>query len=430
MLVAVALTVATTIATAKFAPDYFDIGPMHAVTSDGRALLGMANDYSTEAIFSIARFDSRGALDKTFGTKGVVDISNGFDLVGFPKIMLQSSDRVLWAQGRGYKARLTSRFPQVVRMGTDGRPDPTFGVDGYYIGDVRAEWTTFYEDALVLPDDGIVLSGIETPRLYDPGNVVPYLIRLTADGHPVQGFGDADGRLYLPSLLGVGVKGWSFGAMTVVERAGRAHLLVSMGHNHASGRSTIVLGYLDAATGALDTTFGEAGVVTIDEDLERFKAVEFVVDQTNGIEIYGNHGAAWREHIAVIRVAPDGRTYEVEGIRNEPMMAHVVQVAIIGSKKIMLTKEKRDDGFNIFELVGRNPVRLKLVNIPGFTNRPLGDVGHFVVSDGRVTLSYMRGAQTTPVSLAEWGILGLDLSLQPDPSFGAGGVMKALRPIW
>lgn len=146
--------------------------------------------YSFE-VPAVARYNSDGSLDYTFGTEGSTiastDVANSGKFYG---VVLQSDGKVVAAGSRG-----TSSF--IVRLNTDGTFDTTFSGDGkrsFTFAAVNYERSFLSTVALVQSTGDIVVAG-SVLNVYDPD---PYanrsditIARLNTDGTFDTAFGSA-----------------------------------------------------------------------------------------------------------------------------------------------------------------------------------------------------------------------------------------------
>ena len=154
-----------------------------ATLDDGRILVGGTTD-GGETKFALARFDSRGRLDRCFGldgrTKsGVGMVADYHDRLYAASMVVQPDGRVLMGGSFVPQGREAGDFDLAVgRLNADGTPDTTFGASGGVRLDAGRNSQRVVE--LLLQSDGkIVAIGAE-----------PYLtFRLTPNGSLDQSFG-------------------------------------------------------------------------------------------------------------------------------------------------------------------------------------------------------------------------------------------------
>ena len=129
-----------------------DYGRSLAIQSDGKILLG-GNCYDGSIKLCIARFNSNGSLDSSFGTGGYViqDIASGGDF-GL-SLAIQSDGKILLG-GNCYDA--SYQFC-IARFNSNGSLDSSFGTGGYVIQDIASG--DDYGLSLAIQSDGKILLG-------------------------------------------------------------------------------------------------------------------------------------------------------------------------------------------------------------------------------------------------------------------------------
>ena len=104
---------------------------------------------TSDSKFALARFDADGTLDPTFGKHGLLTS----DLIPWEagaRIAIQQDGRILSvAAGPNFT---------VVRFNPDGTPDSTFGTDGTTTIDFGPSFDSAYSTAVALQDDGNILA--------------------------------------------------------------------------------------------------------------------------------------------------------------------------------------------------------------------------------------------------------------------------------
>jgi uncharacterized delta-60 repeat protein len=148
------------------------------IQSDGKIVVGGYTDNDQGQIL-IARYNSNGSLDNTFGTNGLVNVLRP-DLTGTSLYSIYITDVGIKSDGKivlcghGYKSGATYEDFYVFQFTSSGALDVVgFGTNGYTVTDVSGR--TDYANALAIQsDDKIVVTG------YGDGNFVT--VRYTADG--------------------------------------------------------------------------------------------------------------------------------------------------------------------------------------------------------------------------------------------------------
>jgi uncharacterized delta-60 repeat protein len=148
---------------------YRDYGESIAVQPDGKILLAgwAANTTNSLIEFAVARYNSDGSLDNTFGTNGIVTTAPGlYNNLG-EALELQPDGKILIAgkcdMGTG------SLMYTVVRFNTDGSMDNTFGGSGKAITQFGSLGGA---NAITLQADGkIIISGNSLVRYNTDGSI-------------------------------------------------------------------------------------------------------------------------------------------------------------------------------------------------------------------------------------------------------------------
>jgi uncharacterized delta-60 repeat protein len=131
-----------------------------AIQTDGRIVVAGFSNMGTEGYeFSLARYNTDGTLDNTFGAGGWVTtdiIPNSNDYA--ESIMLQSDGKII-AAGYSY----AGGFVSLVRYNVNGSLDNTFGTNGMVSSVFGAAYENDYA-AVLQSDDKIVMTGYCNPN--------------------------------------------------------------------------------------------------------------------------------------------------------------------------------------------------------------------------------------------------------------------------
>jgi len=209
-----------------------------AIQPDGRIVAAGGENQSY-----LARYNSDGSLDLTFGVGGKV---TGAPPSGwFTAVAIQADGRIV-AAGRGD----TSDDFVVSRYNTDGSPDVTFGTGGTVVtdfGGVDHLW------GLAIQADGKIVA------VGTGGNFHFALARYTSDGHLDPSF-DGDGMVITP----FSEEGFDQAGTVVIQTNGKIVVAGSarLGPFTEFDYSFAVARY--NTDGGLDPTFGTGGRVTTD----------------------------------------------------------------------------------------------------------------------------------------------------------------------
>lgn len=214
-----------------------------AVQLDGKIVVGGTDHSGTGNDFAIARYNTDGSLDTTFGVNGAIDVGIGSaDDVGI-SLKLQIDQKILLAGNS-----TVNNVPSIAvfRFNTNGSLDTTWGGTGY-VATLLGAGTTAAAVAS-LADGRVVVAG--TATLGGVNNFA--ILRYNGDGSLDPGFNG-----------GRGFATAAFGA----NQATAASLVVQNDYRVVVGGAVIVNGVQNVALarydldGTLDTYFGVNGLV-------------------------------------------------------------------------------------------------------------------------------------------------------------------------
>ncbi|MGI8820668.1 MAG: delta-60 repeat domain-containing protein, partial [Chthoniobacterales bacterium] len=190
---------------------------------------------------ALARYNSDGSLDATFGNGGTVENDFGQGLESYAiALMIQPDGKLVIAGGSSYEFL-------VARYNSNGTLDTTFGGSGFRLANFSSNWDAA-TDAALQPDGKIVLVGwSELNSPYDSFAVA----RFNSDGSFDQSFGNS-GKVLLTDQ----------GALHAVALQSDGKLLALGSSNSFSDSRFLLLRF--NVNGALDSTFGSGGTVATD----------------------------------------------------------------------------------------------------------------------------------------------------------------------
>ncbi len=241
-----------------------------SLQADGKIVVaGSASGGATSTDFALARYNTDGTLDTTFGggTGTVitpVGAGNSSDQAN--ALSLQADGKIVVA-GSAYDASETAHDFALVRYTTDGTLDATFGGGtGTVMTPVGADSSRDFAYALGLQADGkIVLAGSTS----SDGSDDFALVRYTMDGTLDTTFGGGTGKVITPVSTGSGddrVQALSVQTDGKIVAAGSAFVGVA-------GQDFTLVRY--DTDGTLDTTFG-GGTGTVSTHLGAGYSVELL----------------------------------------------------------------------------------------------------------------------------------------------------------
>ena len=178
----------------------FNIGETVAIQSDGKILIGG----DTNDDFMLARLNADGSLDNTFGIAGMAKTEFGTNPSFVKDITIQADGKIV-ASGFFINDLSQENFA-VARYNTDGTPDVSFGTAGMKTIDSQSFHA--YSEAVCIQSDGKILLGGHEWIDYGPKYDFT-VVRLLADGSLDNTFGTdgvatarvVDGENYVNDML-------------------------------------------------------------------------------------------------------------------------------------------------------------------------------------------------------------------------------------
>jgi len=240
-----------------------------AIQSDEKILLGGYSGW----FISLVRYNSDGSLDTTFGTGGkVITDIDGYYSETCKSVAIQSDGKILLG---GYGQHNSSDVPYfiLVRYNTNGTLDTSFGTDGKVIGRIG------YGRSLLIQDDGKILLG-------GGSNFTFALVRYNTDGILDTTFGTG-GEV----ITAVGSS--SEGNSLAIQSDGKIVL-----GGYANNNFALVRYNLD---GSLDNTFGLDGKVTT--VMGNYSAGKSIGIQNDGKIVLGGYAES---DFGLVRYNSDG----------------------------------------------------------------------------------------------------------------------------
>lgn len=216
-----------------------------AVQANGKIVV--AGETSITGDFLVIRYNSNGSLDTGFGAGGIVKTNlDGGDLAR--ALVIQPDGKILVAGTTFY---VNSKFA-VVRYNIDGTLDTNFGVGGAVTVDFRTANATEESNSVILQPDGkIILAGLApTSSTNDDFG----LVRLNSDGSLDSSF-DGDGKLTTDFLQNADA------AKAAALQPDGKILVAGESYDISTSQDFAVARYNQ--NGSLDTTFGEGGKIRV-----------------------------------------------------------------------------------------------------------------------------------------------------------------------
>lgn len=226
-----------------------------AIQADGKIVVaGLASTPSSDTgfDFAVARYNSDGTLDATFGVGGIVTTDfDGWDDIAY-SVLVQPDGKIVAAGGAEVNVDGSYVNPRValVRYNADGSLDTTFGVDGRVVVVPGFGFSSsFLQDIALQPDGRIVGAGSGS----ESSGASDFLIaRFEADGELDSTFGDAG--IAFTDFFGGSDAAYGL----AIQADGK---IVAVGRAEESETTTVAAFARYNLDGSLDTTFASGSVV-------------------------------------------------------------------------------------------------------------------------------------------------------------------------
>lgn len=261
---------------------------------------------------SLARYNSDGTVDSTFGTAGLV-------LVQFlgsstpTSIALQSDGKIVVGgrSGRALADGLTNFA--LVRLNTNGSIDTTFGDNGFVYTDFNGNFDLL-ENVLIQSDGRIVAAGNAAVASGNTGTFINAFAaaRYTSDGVLDSSFGN--NGLATETATITGEQEVCLARAAALQPDDAIVFAGSFDEGDDDGTDGDSCAMRFTANGQRDAGFGEGGVVVIDyfegnpidDDDDQFDAALALVVQPDGRIVLAGQGSNFNEDFLVARLNADG----------------------------------------------------------------------------------------------------------------------------
>lgn len=134
-----------------------DQGMAVAIQNDGKILLGGSTDNGSNGDLALARYNTNGSLDVTFDTDGIVTTATGKANDIIRAVAIQSDGRIVVA-GYSYTSKSYSYDFIIARYNSNGSLDNTFGTGGILTTAIIHN-TNDYAESIAIQTDGKIIVG-------------------------------------------------------------------------------------------------------------------------------------------------------------------------------------------------------------------------------------------------------------------------------
>jgi uncharacterized delta-60 repeat protein len=225
-----------------------------AVQSDGKIVLAGAASFKAGTEFALARYTTSGALDTSFGSKGIVSTQLGSGDIAYAEV-IQPDGKIIAAgtSNQGGAGHTVPNDFALVRYNSDGSLDTSFGSGGEVLTAFPGEGQTSINGITLQSDGKIVVAGDVGPGPGDAGEQFT-VARYNTNGTLDTSFGGT-GIVIVPSVTGAFTE---YATSVVVQSDGKIVATGDVGLSGHGNWETIRFN----TDGTLDSTFGSGGSVT------------------------------------------------------------------------------------------------------------------------------------------------------------------------
>jgi len=312
-----------------------------AVQADGKIVAVGGTFVGSNGDFALVRFDANGTLDTGFAAGGIRLTPAGTGATGLSAVALQPDGKIVVG---GYTT-YANRDQIVARYDSSGTLDPTFGTNGQGYFELNQSADESVNAVALQPDGKIVTAGYTLNRSNYDFIVARYTavgaldLKFNDSGVQVTpigtGFDSALSVAILPNgqILAAGVATWANADAVVVRYnsdgsldtgyAEAGHRAIDLGSNEIAyslaiqrDGKAVIAGGTEAGTadflvarlnpnGSLDPTFHTTGVLTVDFANRYDNAAGGVVVQRDGKIVAGGVGSGSASNPEFVRIVGD-----------------------------------------------------------------------------------------------------------------------------
>lgn len=153
-----------------------DRGTCVSLQADGKILLGGTSG-STGEFFTVARLNSNGTLDISFGNNGKTQIPFNGNESSVQTMEVQTDGKIVLG---GYTVSTTKDFA-LARLNSNGTLDTSFGTNGKVITTLNSSYSDLITDLIIEPDGKIIAGGFTSSENTPWMCMVRYLSNGTID---------------------------------------------------------------------------------------------------------------------------------------------------------------------------------------------------------------------------------------------------------
>lgn len=219
-----------------------DLGKRLAILSDGKILACGTSDANGYMEFAAARYNSNGTIDNSFGTNGVV-LTSASGESDCKSMALQSDGKFILA-GTANASSMAGDFA-IIRYNANGTIDNSFGTNGVVLTAVSNDYFDGINDIAIQPDGKIVAVG----RFLTPAAPPTFKTNMTILRYNLNG--TVDNTFGLNGIVTPTLSHFSYPSSVKIQTDGKI-----MVFGTADSITTLIRLNAD---GTFDTTFGTNG---------------------------------------------------------------------------------------------------------------------------------------------------------------------------
>ncbi len=259
-----------------------------AIQSDGKIVVAGFSYNGANNDFALVRYGTDGTLDASFGTGGIVTTAIGLNYDFGCSVAIQADGKIVVA---GYSYNGANDDFALVRYGTDGTLDVSFGTGGIVTTPIGANSDRGFSVA-IQTDGKIMVAGSS----YNGTNEDFALVRYGTDGTLDASFGTGG---IVTTAIGLN---YDFGCSVAIQADGKI-VVAGYSYNGANDDFALVRYGTD---GTLDVSFGTGGIVTTPIGANSDRGFSVAIQTDGKIMVAGSSYNGTNEDFALVRYGTDG----------------------------------------------------------------------------------------------------------------------------
>jgi len=384
------------------------------IQNDGKIVAAGYTYNGNDNDFALVRYNTDGTLDNTFGTNGIVTTQVTIDIDYAYSVALQSDGKIV-AAGSSTQSGYTNYT--LVRYNTNGSIDNTFGSNGILISSLSSTFDEAYSVS-IQTDGKIMATGYANNGIDNDFAVARYNTNGTFDNTF-----SGDGIVTTP--IGAGN---NMAFSTSIQVDGK---IIAAGYSDSGANFDFALARYNS-NGDLDNTFGTNGIVITQIDSSIELSTSTLIQSDGKIIAAGYSFIGTYNDLAVVRYNADGildKTFGFNGIVTTSVGTadnEAYSVAIQSDGKIVVAGTTNNGTNDDFALVryNSNGKLDYLFGINGIVTTPIG-TGHdrarsvVVQNDGKIIVTGFTRMNNN----YDFALVRYNSDETVDDTFGTNGIV-------